>query len=129
MNLKPDLQSIYEQMRQHLLTMPGPAWDDAAGSCQYRTSDGNACLVGCLLTDEVAREADRTLEDAGVLALRHFPNIPYVAAFFGEAQALHDLRAEAFAGKDATEWRKMVLSGLDDLADEYELLSYAQKDS
>jgi hypothetical protein len=119
-----DLQSLYEKMRTHLLAMPGPAWDDAADSCQYRTPDGNACLVGCLLTDEDAREADRTLDEASVLALRHFPNVPYVAAFFDAAQAIHDRDAKAVVsgGDRAVEiWRGRVLWELDDLARENNL--------
>ncbi len=127
--LKPDLQLIYEQMREHLLTMPGPAWDDALGSCQYRTRDGNSCLVGCLLTDEAAQEADEMLDTAVDIAAQYFPSVDRAGDFLGEAQDLHDLRAGRFAGKDATEWRETVLAGLDDLADEYGLLSYAQKDS
>ena len=119
-----DLQSLYEKMRTHLLAMPGPAWDDAAGGCQYRTSDGNACLVGCLLTDEDAREADDTLDEASVLALRYFPNVPYVAAFFDAAQGIHDRDAKAVVsgGDCAVEiWRASALSALDALACETDL--------
>jgi hypothetical protein len=119
-----DLQSLYEKMRTHLLAMPGPAWDDAVGGCYYRTPDGNACLVGCLLTDEDAREADRTLDEATVLALRHFPNVPYVAAFFDRAQWIHDTDAKAVVsgGDCAVEiWRARALSRLDALARETDL--------
>ena len=129
MMLKPDLQSIYEQMRQHLLTMPGPAWSNEVGACQYRAPDGNSCLIGCLLTDEAAKEADEHGTDAKLLGKRYFPSVPRVETFFDEAQTIHDMEAAESVGKDATRWRENALSDLDELAEDYGLLSYAQKDS
>ena len=56
-----DTQIAYEQMREHLLKMPGPALEESINAngtrnitCQYRTKDGNACLVGALIDDETA---------------------------------------------------------------------------
>lgn len=127
--LKPDLQSIYEQMREHLLTMPGPAWDDALDSCQYRTRDGNACLVGCLLTDEAAKEADEMLDTAIDIGAQYFPSVDRAGDFLDEAQTIHDMEAAESVGKDATRWRENALYDLDALAADYGLTPYTQKDS
>lgn len=119
------LQSLYKKMRQHLLVMPGPAWDDAASACQYRTSDGNACLVGCLLTNGEAEEADSKTLDAGDLARRYFARIPHAGAFLQEAQLIHDKdagdnAAVSHAG-NVEAWRAATLLAFDALAGEYDL--------
>lgn len=119
------LQSLYEKMRQHLLAMPGPAWDILAGACQYRTSDGNACLVGCLLTDGEAEEADSKTLDADDLARRYFARIPHARAFLQEAQLIHDKDAGANAAVshagNVEAWRAAALLAFDALAVEHDL--------
>jgi hypothetical protein len=44
------LQQAYNAMRAYF-SLPGAtlAWDAERGSCKYRTSDGRACAIGCLI--------------------------------------------------------------------------------
>jgi hypothetical protein len=119
------LQSLYEKMRAHLLAMPAPAWEEDVGGCYYRTSDGNACLVGCLLTDEVARKADERTEEASILARRYFSDVHNADAFFEAAQAIHDKDAGANSASshagNMEVWRTATLQAFDALAGEYGL--------
>jgi hypothetical protein len=48
---KKRLQDIALRVWTHLHMQRGRAYSVNAGSCQYRTPDGKACAVGCLIAD------------------------------------------------------------------------------
>jgi hypothetical protein len=62
-----------------------------ARRCSYRTSDGRACAVGCLLSDEDAAKLERVIEDYGVVDV---PN-GHLFDFLRRAQVIHDREALA----------------------------------
>ena len=65
-------QQVYDYVVAHLRKQwPNRAWEN--GFCQYRTSDGLMCAVGCLISDDID-----TTEFIGSVSslIRHFPELP-----------------------------------------------------
>lgn len=49
-------QEIFDTVATHLLTQKARAYDEEAGQCLYRTTDGKKCAVGILIDDEAYEE-------------------------------------------------------------------------
>lgn len=49
-------QELFDKIVSHAVTMTSKAYDTVQDSCVYRSKDGNRCLVGSLITDEVYAE-------------------------------------------------------------------------
>jgi hypothetical protein len=58
-------QEIFDKVARHLLKQNAQAKTSDGYGCMYRTVDGLACAVGCLLTDEEARAADTAKDKDG----------------------------------------------------------------
>jgi hypothetical protein len=85
-------QEIFEKVARHLLTQNAKAVRGIA--CCYRTADGKACAVGCLLTNEQAARADQ--EFLCVAQLARAKMVPADMVSLLEAlQYVHDAREPA----------------------------------
>lgn len=99
-------QAVFDQIATHLLRQQErSATND---TCDYRDGNGNACAVGCLMTDEEYLGTYQAYEGEGVCGLPgdfgdHFD-------LLGELQTLHDRHT-------VDEWRVQLKA----LADRYSL--------
>lgn len=45
-------QQVFDKVATHLITQNEKAQDQSTGDCVYRTDDGKACAIGCLISDD-----------------------------------------------------------------------------
>lgn len=89
-------QDIFDAVAKHLLSQkrkalcPYTKWEENA--CRFRTTEGLACAVGCLLTDKEAQKLDNT--SGGISALIYSKTAPERIHRFSQLltdlQRLHD---------------------------------------
>ena len=79
-------QEAFNRMCEHLRGMKTRAINKGASACSYRTRDGRACAVGCLLTDEQARDADRAHKAGSDIAA----DLGLIADLLDDVQEAHD---------------------------------------
>jgi len=60
-----DKQEVFNKVKTHLLTQNERAGRE--GNCQYRTSEGLKCAVGCLIEDQYY---DPQIEGTGIVAVK-----------------------------------------------------------
>jgi hypothetical protein len=94
------LQSIFDTVSRHLLTQGKRSIDsDENGQtrCRYRGENGLACAVGCLLTDEEAKEVDRPKDATGGSATwisihlwPQFKDLAHAVDLLQSLQSVHD---------------------------------------
>lgn len=54
-----DKQQVFDQIAEHLLSQSKKARNPSTTICEYQSSDGCQCAVGCLIPDEeYSRDAD-----------------------------------------------------------------------
>jgi hypothetical protein len=97
LSANPTAQDVFDTIVRHAASMPGRSMLGGSRFCSYRTSEGNACFVGCMLTDSQAQEGDRltrsgggggvgTLADRKLLPEALLPHLSLLAA----VQPIHD---------------------------------------
>lgn len=109
-------QEIFDLIVAHAEAMTEPSVDEF-GSCVYRNSKGNKCLVGGLLTDEEYTEHQKYIE--GGNAMRVCGVVPRLSSHVGllmDCQNKHDKAIQHVY------WKEFMLSGLESVAKEYGLL-------
>lgn len=60
------LQQIFDKGLAHIRKQGGPARDEESDKCVYRSSNGRACIVGCLIADEDYQKAFDPAAGSGV---------------------------------------------------------------
>lgn len=99
----------------HIQQMPYPAVN-SNGMCRYRTEDGNKCLVGALIPDELYSPVMEC--NSAALLAQQFPSIgisPNLVPLLLTAQRAHDLLAwvvhpAAVRGEEIKEEFRAILS-------------------
>lgn len=102
---KPTVEQAYNRIVKHF-SQPNAKLairrrDFGYSACEYYKSPGVRCAVGCLLTDEQAKEAQKTLDDWGngsnvkelleyYEPVKHWGKDEYLALFLARAQEIHD---------------------------------------
>ncbi len=87
-------QEIFDRVWNFLNLQGKPAYDSAIGCC-YRTEDGLACAVGCLLDDDTAHSFDR-FENKSIYSISKsfiykFPEeLRQHVCFLEDLQSIHD---------------------------------------
>lgn len=61
----PSAQDVFDTIVRHASTMKDKSMLSGTQFCAYRSYDGGACFVGCLLTDEQAAMGDRMTRQGG----------------------------------------------------------------
>lgn len=79
-------QQLFDKVVRHLLTQKKKAYED--GRCQYLTSDGLKCAIGCVM------ETHKDFRGSLYALRRGYPSaLPFpeeLDEFGGELQAIHD---------------------------------------
>ena len=80
-------ESVMKQIRSKNLGYP--AYNEEKEECQYRTSDGNACLVGCFIPDNLY---EKEFEKEGVYDIfkKMTEIMPLVKPMLKKLQEFHD---------------------------------------
>lgn len=93
---KRDKQSMFNRVWKGVIAQGGPATDEEAGGCVYRTSDGRKCAAGLLFTDEehetIAKHYEQTATFPRLVDL-HIITRPVLvrgADFVAQLQHIHD---------------------------------------
>jgi hypothetical protein len=88
------LQSVYNQVRRHLLTQNARASQNGSVSCHYRTKTGLKCAVGCLIPDEDYTPAleGRSVQSAEVRAVLGIPKYSPYTEMLADLQFVHDVK-------------------------------------
>lgn len=114
-------QEAFNNMYRHAQTMPRLAEEN--GRCMYRTKDGNRCLVGVLIPDDLY---EQSMDEGGegeiqhilhsyIFAQEHLSDI--TLSLLIDAQKAHDDEAHLFN----EDWRELLLKRLQGIADKYNL--------
>jgi hypothetical protein len=100
-------QEIFDTVVAHLRKQGVRATD--ANVCRYRTASGLKCAVGCLLTDEEARQVEGFSVD-GDYFRQHIPSCEPHIRLLRRLQSIHDVY-------EPEQWESQLRT----IANEYEL--------
>ena len=93
-----DLKKTMEQIRKN---NKGYVSQENGGNCQYRSDDGNACLVGCFIPDDKYQDIMEETEALTVIEDYDLANfMPMNVFVMNELQELHDNELEYIRGSE-----------------------------
>lgn len=90
-------QRIFDEVWKGIKAQGGPAWDEKALVCMYRTPSGRSCAIGLFLTDEEAERFEGITVDADMYQYLQENNAKIRRAeheFLISLQRAHDSAAE-----------------------------------